>query len=197
MLQDVHQDEHDDQVNRGDAEANVKNLSENVYDVGLQSTFQLQLCVCQLVIWVETIVDKREEDNKWICNHNQNYDRDNVLIVSPILKGVADIATQSSGHFTKASEECGRQVRNDVQCGEPNHHSEREYDEPFSIFSTTGRTGFRKVGDEEKHEEREQSQEEVCDTPAATELPFSDAAHVLVGFDLGAERLPLASIDLL
>ena len=114
-----------------------------------------------------------------------------------MLKGVADIATQSSGHICKASEECGRQVRNDVQRGEPNHHSEREYDEPFSVFSSTGRTGFRKVGDEEKHEERQQSQEEVSDTPAATELPFSDAAHVLVGFDLGAERLSLACIDLL
>ena len=86
----------------------MKNQSENIDDVGLQSTFKFHLGVCQLVIWVETIVDKREEDDKWIRNHNQNYQRDNVLIVSPMLNSVADIATQSSGHFTKASEECGR-----------------------------------------------------------------------------------------
>ena len=109
---------------------------------------------------------------------------------------MADIATQSSGHFCESTEEESWQVSNDVHRGKPNDHDERENDEPFAIFSTSWRAGFRKPGDEEKHEERDHSQEKVSDAPAATELPFARATHVLVRLDLGAERLPLASIDL-
>ena len=63
---------------------------------------------------------------------------------------MADIACESRDHFIEASEDGGWQVCDDVQRGEPNDHNEREYDEPLSIFSTTWRAGFRKVGDEEK-----------------------------------------------
>ena len=84
MSEAVHKDKHEYHVYCGDTKEYVKNHSEHVNEVSLESTFQFRLSVCQLVIWVEAIDYKSEEDNKWIRDHDQNYERDNVLIVSPI-----------------------------------------------------------------------------------------------------------------
>lgn len=197
MSQDEEEEEDENQVDGDDEQEGVQSNSENVDNVCLHAAFEFHLGVGQFTVRVEAIVDQGEEDDEGIKDNDGEDESNDVLVVPPVLVCVADLAPESRDHVGETSEDCRWQVRNSMQASEPDHHDERERDEPLSVFSASRCARLGEVRDEEETQEREDANGKLFNTPIVAELPLAEAAHVLVCINVCAESLLLISIDLL
>lgn len=98
VAKDVQCEEHEGHVDRDHEEEHVQHYPENVNDVRFETALELLLRMCQLVIRVKTVVNEREEDYEGVQDDDGEDERDNVLVVPPILISVAGLTLERCNH---------------------------------------------------------------------------------------------------